>query len=187
MEALSKNQLRKDIKVRLKAQSQEARVKNSRLIQDKLFALEVFQRASTIMFYAAFDGEVETREMLGEALKLRKIIGLPKVNEKRQQIVPIKVDNLHSDLESGQYGILEPRYDEDKILRLQDLDLVIVPALAYDRLRYRLGRGVGYYDRFLSTLPSKTVTIGLAFDFQLIESLPEKTPFDLPVSLIITN
>ncbi len=187
MESLSKNQLRKDIKARLQAQSQEARACNSRLIQEKLFALDVFRRASTIVFYAAFDGEVETREMLGESVKLGKIIGLPKVNQKQRQIVPIRVDDLHSDLESGQYGILEPRYQKDKVLSLKSLDLVIVPALAYDRARYRLGRGAGYYDRFLSTLSPDTKTIGLAFDFQLIESLPERTPFDLPVSLIITN
>ncbi len=162
-------------------------MRNSRLIQEKLFALDAFQRASTIVFYAAFDGEVETREMLEESLKLSKIIGLPKVDQKQQQIVPIQVDDLQRDLESGQYGILEPRYHKDKVLSLQDVDLVIVPALAYDRACHRLGRGAGYYDRFLSTLSSDTKTIGLAFDFQLIESLPEKAAHDLAVSLVITN
>ena len=175
------------MKVRLQAQTAEDRAQKSRIIQEKVFALGVFQQASTVLLYASHDGEVETGHLLGESLKLKKIIGLPKVVQKQRQILPIRVDNLTEDLESGLYGILEPKYQHDRILPLQELDLVIVPGLAYDRTRHRLGRGAGYYDRFLSTLPSKTITIGLAFDFQIIESLPERAPFDLPVSLVITN
>ena len=55
---------------------------------------------------------------------------------------------------------------------MKDIDAVIVPGLAFDRLNNRLGRGAGYYDRFLSTLPKNVTTVGLAFDFQLTESLP---------------
>jgi len=187
VEALSKSQIRKDMKVRLQAQTAEDRAQKSRMIQEKVFALDVFQRATTVLVYASHDGEVETGHLLGEFLKLKKIIGLPKVVQKQRQILPIRVDNLTDDLESGLYGILEPKYQHDRILSLQELDLVVVPGLAYDRTRHRLGRGAGYYDRFLSTLPSKTITIGLAFDFQIIESLPERTPLDLPVSLVITN
>lgn len=175
------------MKARLKAQSACARVENSRLIADRLFALEAFQKASRILCYAAFDGEVETKDILGEIHKLKKIIGLPKVIKEQHAIVPIKVDNLHSDLESGQYGILEPRYQSDKILSLENLDLVIVPALAFDQAGFRLGRGQGFYDRFLAKLPATTITVGLAFDFQIIESLPEKASFDLPVRHVITN
>ena len=187
MEAFSKSQFRKDMKFRLKAQTDEDRRLKSRKIQEKLLDWNVFKRAKTVLCYASFGGEVETWSVLGEILKLGKTIGLPKVFQDRKEIVPIRVDDLECDLESGSHGIFEPKYEDGNALSVQDLDLVLVPALAYDRSNYRLGRGAGYYDRFLSTLPHSTVTVGLAFDFQIIESLPEKTSFDLPVSLVITN
>jgi 5-formyltetrahydrofolate cyclo-ligase len=58
--------------------------------------------------------------------------------------------------------------------------------VAFDRKNNRLGRGEGYYDRFLKLLPSTTPTIGLAFDFQLVDTLPELEAHDMPVSLVLT-
>ena len=66
-----------------------------------------------------------------------------------------------------------------------DIDLIVVPGVAFDKKNIRLGRGHGYYDRFLSGLPKRTKTIGLAFDFQVLEDLPQD-PHDVPVSTIIT-
>ena len=64
--------------------------------------------------------------------------------------------------------------------------MVLVPGLAFDQARYRLGRGKGFYDRFLSKLPREVVTMGLAFDFQVVEALPV-TELDIPVSRVIHN
>ncbi len=76
--------------------------------------------------------------------------------------------------------------DPDKELALKDLDAVIVPGLAFDRQHNRLGRGAGYYDRFLSTLPKTVTTVGLAFDFQLTESLPTEA-HDMRLQQIIAG
>lgn len=186
MEPLSKDQIRKDIKLRLRAQSAEDRERKSRVICQKVFALGVFRKAQTVMCYASFDGEVDTQDVWGEVKQHRKILALPKVSEDKRVIIPIRVDHP-DELEHGAYGIKEPCYEDGKILSAGELDLVIVPALAYDKSNYRLGRGAGYYDRFLSTLSSRTITIGLAFDFQIIDSLPSRTSFDQPVSLVVTN
>ena len=70
---------------------------------------------------------------------------------------------------------------------LGNIELVVVPGVAFDRRNFRLGRGGGYYDRFLAKIPSHTPTIGLAFDFQMIDALPEKETHDRPVSLVLTN
>ena len=66
------------------------------------------------------------------------------------------------------------------------LDLVIVPGIAFDKKGHRIGYGYGYYDRFLKTIKKKAVKIGLAFDFQLIESIPEEE-HDVPMNIVVTD
>ena len=73
-------------------------------------------------------------------------------------------------LKRGPYGVCEPAVR--KSISLKQIDLVIVPGVAFDKKRNRLGRGKGCYDRFLKTLPADTPSIGLAFDFQIIPSVP---------------
>ena len=68
----------------------------------------------------------------------------------------------------------------------QGIDLVLVPGVAFDRKNNRLGRGAGYYDRFLKDLPT-TPSIGLAFDFQVLDVLPHQPGQDVPVKCVITN
>ena len=90
------------------------------------------------------------------------------------------------DVRESTYGIAEPHFDPDKALALKDIDTVIVPGLAFDRNHHRLGRGKGYYDRFLSILPKRVTTVGLAFDFQLTESLPTEA-HDMRLQQIIAG
>ena len=87
-------------------------------------------------------------------------------------------------LERQHFGIFQPRAGHVREVPLEDIDLVIVPGVAFDKYNMRLGRGHGYYDRFLSSLPDRTKTIGLAFDFQVVENLP-KDSHDIPVSRTI--
>ena len=182
-----KSQLRKYIKQRREALSADDRKNKSRMIQEKLLNLDIFKRSQVVLAYASLGGEVDTWGILRESLKLGKIIGLPKSDPVQKALVPMRVDSLDEDLESGLHGILEPRYNSGRIIPFDRIDLVITPALAFDRKNFRLGRGAGFYDRFLSKISPSTVTVGLAFDCQIIDALPEKNPFDLPVSIVITN
>ncbi len=86
-------------------------------------------------------------------------------------MIPTAIDSL-KDLTSGSYGILEPKLSKAKALDINAIDAVIVPGLAFDKSKHRLGRGAGYYDRFLSSLNDRTATIGIAFDFQITQRLP---------------
>ena len=85
-------------------------------------------------------------------------------------------------LKKGLYGIGEPI--ERKFVGLDKIDLVLVPGLAFDKRGNRLGRGKGYYDRFLKELPENKTYIGLAYDFQILRSLPT-TPLDVAVQRTI--
>ncbi len=157
----------------------------SRLIESKLFELAVIKKAKTVLFYASLPGEVDTFAMIKKTIELQKRICLPVVMQNQREMIPTLIKTL-ADLENGDYGIAQPRKDASLEVPLKDIDAVIVPGLAFDKSNNRLGRGVGYYDRFLSRLPKTTTTIGLAFDFQLIDSLPVEE-HDVPLSCVITN
>ena len=132
------------------------------------------------MFYIAFDGEVDTQDMIKKARILGKIIAVP-VCRKNRQIMPC-ILNDKTKLVRGLYGISEPAIKEP--VSMQDLDLVIVPGVAFDKEGMRLGRGKGYYDRFLKKVHDRLPSIGLAFDFQILPSTPA-TSFDVSVDRVI--
>ena len=97
-----------------------------------------------------------------------------------------KITNLEEGLVIGAYGIREPKKDISNKINPKDIDIVIVPAVAFDRQCYRLGYGGGFYDRFIKTLRKDCITIGIAFDLQIFDSIP-KAPHDAQLDYIITE
>lgn len=183
---------KKDLRVRLlnllRTQKEGQRLKKSTVIREKLFSLPEFKDARTILFYASFDGEVETFEMMKYAQKLKKKIALPKIIQEDKEFIPVLVDNIDAELSDGCYGIKEPNDScAQHSLSAADIDMVLVPGVAFDKDNNRLGRGGGYYDRFLKTLPSTTTTVGLSFDFQMLDSVPHQKNHDVPLSCVIVN
>ena len=178
---LTKKQIRSKILLRLKSQKEENRSRKSKLIRNKLFRTKVFKKAKTIMFYIAFRGEVDTTEMIEKARKLGKKVTVPVCKKNRVSITACILDH-NSSLKKGPYGVCEPVRRTH--INLKCLDLVIVPGLAFDAKGNRIGRGKGCYDRFLSKLQEGTPSIGLAFDFQLLPTLPSQT-HDISVDKVI--
>ncbi len=166
---LTKQQIRSKILLKLKIQKEENREKKSNLIKEKLFKSTEFIKAKRVMFYIAFDGEVNTENMIKEARKLGKIVAVPVCAKGSTKIVPCLLSN-RARLKNGPYGVREPAIK--KPVRLDDSDLVIVPGVAFDRVGRRLGRGKGCYDSLLKELPCNIVSIGLAFDFQILPDIP---------------
>ncbi len=166
---LTKAEIRSKILLKLKTQKEDTRRQKSSIIRKKLLRTKVFKKAKTIMFYIAFDGEVNTEEMIREARLLNKIIAVPVCKKNRITIRPCLLGKNPS-LTKGPYGVCEPAVK--KSIKLKDIDLVVVPGVAFDKNGNRLGRGKGCYDRLLKLLPTDTPSIGLAFDFQIIPSLP---------------
>jgi len=172
----------------LRSQKEEERLKKSSIIREKLFLMPEFQQAHTILFYASFNGEVETFEMMKQAQKLGKKIALPKIIKEQMNITPVLVEDLDKELIEGPFGIKEPKQEcLKRSLEASDVDMVVVPGLAFDKNNNRLGRGGGCYDRFLKIFPSKKPSVGLAFDFQILDSLPHVKGHDIPVSRVIVN
>jgi len=180
---LTKKQIRSKILLRLKTQKEEDRNRKSKLIKDKLFRTLEFLKAKIVMFYISFDGEVNTQDMIKEAHRLGKIVAVPVCKRPRVTLRPCILRNKGK-LKKGPYGICEPAVKE--YIKLEDLDLVIVPGIAFDKKGNRLGRGRGHYDYFLKRVPRDTASIGLAFDFQILPSIPATTT-DVSVDRIISN
>ncbi|MCR4337495.1 MAG: 5-formyltetrahydrofolate cyclo-ligase [Candidatus Omnitrophica bacterium] len=180
--------IRKRILNLLKNQKEEERLYKSQAILKQFFKIPEYSEVKTILFYFAFGGEVETMEMIKRAQHEGKKVALPFVLLKEKKLIPILIENLEEDLEHGPYGIPQPYYNESKILDLKNLDMAVIPGLAFDKRCYRLGRGIGFYDRFLARFPQdkKISSVGLAFDFQLVDSLPTQE-HDVPVSRVVVN
>ncbi|MDD4201856.1 MAG: 5-formyltetrahydrofolate cyclo-ligase [Candidatus Omnitrophica bacterium] len=183
---MRKQELRKEILDRLKKQPEDSKITKENAIRDKFLSSEEFLNNRVIMFYVSMAEEVDTWTMIKEAIDAGKTVAVPYNLKETNDMVPVKIRDLKKDLEKGSYGIYQPKNKDDNKVPLKDIELVIVPGVAFDTNKNRLGRGKGYYDKFLKKLPKKTVTIGLCFDFQIVKNLPVDH-FDLPVDKIITN
>ncbi|MDD5346996.1 MAG: 5-formyltetrahydrofolate cyclo-ligase [Candidatus Omnitrophica bacterium] len=177
---LTKKRIRTKILYKLKTQKEDNRITKSRKIKHKLFRSRMFKNAKTVMFYMSFGGEVETIDMIKEAQELGKTVVVP-VCDKNRMMRPCLLKDRGA-LLRGPYGIREPA--EKKALSVRSLDLIIVPGLAFDAKGRRLGRGKGYYDRFLQKVPPDIVSIGLAYDFQVLPTVPT-TEHDVDVHAIL--
>lgn len=158
----------------------------SAIVKNKLYSLPEFKKAKSILFYASFNNEVDTQEIIRELLnKKEKNIIVPYV-EKNNPI--LQLSELHSfdELEPKTFDILEPKKNFTRDFNPEKLDLIIVPGLVFFKDGHRIGYGYGYYDRFLRTLRKKPVKIGLAFDFQIAEKIPHEE-HDVPMDIIITE
>ncbi|MBU1061404.1 MAG: 5-formyltetrahydrofolate cyclo-ligase [Candidatus Omnitrophica bacterium] len=183
-----KELLRIVMKRKLDFQNKLERRKKSKIIQGKVFAQEEFLASKCIMLYVSKGtGEVETGPIIKKALGMGKTVVLPVTLVKEKKIKPVCLKNFKDGLKKGPYDIYEPKeFGTKKPIRIKEIDLVIVPGLAFDRKNNRLGHGQGYYDCFLKQLPQDIPKIGLGFRFQLLKALPA-TRNDFSLTKVITN
>ncbi len=181
---MQKAELRQIAKARLANNAPLRRPKSTQIWQ-RLETLDVFQQAvakDKLMAYLDFQHEVETTRFI----KPGRGIVVPCCEG--EQIIPILT--ALDELETGRFGILEPRkeirHNPKRQFLPDDLAVVLVPGLAFDACGNRLGRGKGFYDRLLSTLSPETVSIGLAFECQIFEHIPTE-PEDVSVDFIVTE
>ena len=175
-----KHKIRHEIKGRIKTQSELEKSRKSGIIKDRLFELEEFKKAKVVMFYVSLKDEVNTLSMIDDAAKKGKRVCVPVILKEEKRLIAGEIKDRVKDLERQHFGIFQPIAGHVREVPLENIDLVVVPGIAFDKKNMRLGRGHGYYDRFLSSLSDHTKTIGLAFDFQVVENLP-KDSYDIPV------
>lgn len=181
-----KEELRKELIGRLREQDPSQRKDRSDDIQEKLLSCEEFRDSKTVMIYVSLPTEVSTEYCIQEALKQGKRLVVPYIEPQGTEIIASEIQSME-DLEKGPFGINQPKRDLVKSVPLKEIDVIVVPAIAFDKKNMRLGRGKGYYDRFLSNDQlAGAGTIGLAYNFQIVDSVPSDS-HDKPVSRVITD
>ena len=137
--------------------------------------------ANTIVAYYSLPDEVCVHSLIDELTAEGKTVYLPRVID-NENMVLCRYTGVDS-LREGAFGIMEPvglPITADEVI-----DAVLVPGMAFDTEGHRLGRGKGYYDRFLSSLtPSRPKLIGVCFDFQKVDVVPTE-PYDVAVDIVV--
>ena len=181
-----KKEFRKKVISLRKTQQPDFIKKNSDIIKDKLLQMDCIKNSNTIMLYLDFNNEVITDNLIKELISLDKIVASPITIIKEKKLIPCQITDLENGIQYGAYNIREPKPDCSPEINIKDIDVVIVPAVAYDINGFRLGYGGGFYDRFLENIREDAVTIGVAFDLQIFNEVP-KEPHDAQLDYIITE
>jgi 5-formyltetrahydrofolate cyclo-ligase len=191
MSELSANPL--DAKRTLREQAHAARNAQpdkdelSRRICETFLALPEYAAAKTVLFYLDVRSEVRTRHTLPDALGSDKRIAVPYCVDGELEL--FRLDSM-DELDVGMYRILEPRPElrvlPGKKVRPEDLDLVMVPGVAFDRTGARMGHGKGYYDRLLEHARPDAPLVALAFECQLFPHIPTQ-PHDVFMDRVLTE
>lgn len=165
--------------------SQEDHVDKSREILSWITQLSVFQKAETIMSFLNFRDEVNTTLLAAKILDYNKNLVLP-CCAPQGELIPAKIHDLSKDLESGKWGIREPKIEGLIPIDPREIDLIFVPGAAFDLTGNRVGYGGGYYDRFLPQLRREVPKVAIAFACQVLPEIPTE-PFDQKVDALITE
>ena len=181
---MEKAQAREHIKRAVSALSPCERARKSEHIKDALLQLPEFAGAKVVMLFASMPDEVDTLPIISAALEAGKTVVLPKVLSRAKEMITCPIADLDKDTCAGVYGILEPT--GDTAADIITIDFCLVPARAFDRLGGRLGRGAGYYDRFMADPAFRAARCGIAFSVQILDTVPSQ-PHDLPVHIIVTD
>lgn len=160
----------------------------SSIIRQKIINSEVYAKAGLVMCYMDFRNEVKTGGIIRDCLSAGKRVALPLVIDRGggRQLVPYEIADPENDLIRGSYGILEPCPGLTVAADFKEIDLAIIPGVAFDFQRDRLGYGAGYYDFFLRKLRPDCTKIGIAFDIQMVNKIPAEM-HDVKMDAIITE
>ena len=157
-------------------------------ILDKLYESEYYRKSKKIFIYISYDSEINTKGIINKALEDNKKVYVPRTEFKNRLMDAVEIMSLDNLVESD-FGILEPSIKEPYI-DPNELDLIVVPGVAFDKQGGRMGYGAGFYDRYFKKISEdnikKVMKVALAYEFQTLEKVP-MNDHDIPVDCIITE
>lgn len=163
----------------------EVRREKDKRIYKNLTGLREYRSAASVMLFASFRSEVNTFSIIREALKDGKAVSLPRVAINRGEIKTYRIRSLE-ELEEGYMGIQEPPADREREVPAEEVNLILIPGVAFDARGGRLGYGGGYYDRLTGRMTARPGLIALAFEEQVIDEVPVAS-HDIRVNRIVTD
>lgn len=155
----------------------------SNAVQKLVEELPEFKNAKCIMLYYGVNNEVETKALIEKALTLGKRVALPATNFEKRAMVPREINSIE-ELAKTKQGLFEPK--TQKFIETKEIDLIIIPGVAFDKSGSRIGRGMGFYDSLLRKTSTKIPLIGLCFEENLEEHIPIES-HDVKMNIVITD
>lgn len=183
---MDKNFMRKEVLHKRSSMTNDEIASKSSQIAQHLFNSDFYKSSKCIMAYLDFRNEVRTEDIIKKSLANNKDIIVPISVVKTRELILSKLYDYDSELETGTYGILEPKKQFIRKVSHEAIDLVLIPGVAFDKRGFRVGYGAGYYDRFLSKLDNSIPKVALAFELQLVSHVNEGK-YDIAVDYIVTE
>ena len=178
-----KSRQRTELRQRLgnleETRKQSAASEIDRLLRERLG----HQLEGGVLAFHPLPGEPDLRPLLQHILNRGHLLCLPGVDWVKKAMTPLRLESLDG-TRRGRHGVIEP--EPRTKIDAGELSLVLVPGLGFDRQGRRLGRGGGFYDRFLATCPPEVLPVGVAYDEQLVERV-ETGPHDISLPMVITD
>ena len=162
----------------------EEKAARSAAIEREIERLPELASAKVIMAFAPLPDEANLSALWRRLIARGKTLAFPVLMKQLGAMEAVPVADIDRDLGPGRFGVSQPY--EGRAVGAAEIDLIFVPALAYDRKGRRLGRGGGYYDRFLGIRASKAFLCGVVFHTQVLDSVPTKD-HDCAVDAIVTD
>ena len=177
---MDKQELRKIVRSAKKAVPPEEKIRRSQPIMQQVEQLAAFREAKTVLLYWSMDDEVYTHDFVNRWYK-DKCLLLPCVDG--DDLLLRRYTGPDSLQPGPQFGIPEPVGPVFEAL--EQVQMIVVPGVAFDRNRNRMGRGRGFYDRLLKSTPN-AVKVGVAFSFHIFDTIPTE-PFDVPMDEVVSE
>lgn len=157
---------------------------NSQKIVQRILQKDQFVHAAVIMMFLPTEYEPDIHPLIEKAISMGKTVCVPYCLPERQMAAAVPDDWTR--LGVNCYGIAEPVKDRHTVVDPSEIDLILVPGLAFDSQCNRLGHGTGYYDRFLTRCRPDTVKFGVCFETQVYKEIPAEDT-DVPMDLVVTD
>ena len=153
----------------------------SSIIFNKLIMLDVYKNSKVIAIYKNLNSEVDTNNLIEYSLKNNKKVLLPRIVNDEIRFYTIAADE---ELIKSNFGVYEPLENNNKLYSKNDINLIIIPGISFDKEKNRIGFGKGYYDKYLKN--KNIYKIGLCFDEQIADKLP-CSENDIKMDIVITD
>lgn len=178
---MTKQEIREEMKKRRNAFTGAERAEADRKIRQNLLELEVVKKAANYFSFVSYGTEVDTMELISLLLRQKKRVAVPRVKGREMDFY--QISSLEQ-MKPGYQGILEPCFGH----RVRgENGVMLLPGLAFDERRHRVGYGGGFYDRYLATKAGeKLTTVAIAYDFQLVEHIVAES-FDRTPDILVTD
>ncbi len=183
-----KNKLRDEFKLKRAKLDKKFVTEQGQKISQKIIDLGLLKKKKYVMCYSSANNEIDTKNLINFCLKKIKSVILPRIID--NEICCFCVEDANQ-LEVGNFKIMEPKTDVCKNFAMEEIELIIIPGLVFDKNCNRIGMGKGYYDKFLKKLLSqnpKVTIVGICYDFQVVDNFEDELEeFDIPMNIVITE